>query len=92
MASEEFGDSVLNLGVGAFLNHARNYLDARVISFSHKGAYNSEKHLINWGFKVQHEQIEDKINEWIYRDSTGYSLPYSDKEVLLYFTLNAKNK
>jgi hypothetical protein len=91
LASEEFGDSVLNLGVGAFLNHARNYLDARVISFSHKGAFNSEKHLVNWGFKVQHEQIEDKINEWIYRDSTGYSLPYSDSEVLLYFTLNAKN-
>ncbi len=92
MASEEFGDSVLNLGVGAFLNHARNYLDAQVYSFSHKGAYNSEKHLINWGFKIQHEQIEDQINEWIYRDSTGYSLPYSDKDVLLYFTLNAQNK
>jgi len=42
MASEEFGDSVLNLGVGTFLNHARNYLDARVYSFSHKGAFNSE--------------------------------------------------
>ena len=92
MASEEFGDSVLNLGVGTFLNHARNYLDANVYSFSHKGAYNSENHLLNWGIKVQHEQFEDKINEWIYRDSTGYSLPYSDKEVLLYFTLNTGNK
>jgi hypothetical protein len=92
MASEEFGDSVLNLGVGTFLNHARNYLDANVYSFSHKGAYNSENHLLNWGIKIQHEQFEDKINEWIYRDSTGYSLPYSDKDVLLYFTLNTGNK
>lgn len=92
MASEEFGDSILNLGVGTFLNHARNYLDAQVYSFSHRGAYNSENHLVNWGFKIQHERFEDKINEWIYRDSTGYSLPYSDKEVLLYFTLNFKNK
>jgi hypothetical protein len=92
MSSEEFGDSVLNLGVGTFLNHARNYLDANVYSFSHKGAYNSDNHLLNWGIKFQHERFEDKINEWIYRDSTGYSLPYSDKEVLLYFTLNSRNK
>ena len=92
MSSEEFGDSVLNLGVGAFLNHARNYLDAQVYSFSHKGAYNSEKYLLNWGFNVQHEKLKDKINEWVYRDSTGYSIPYSDKEVLLFYTLNAKNK
>ncbi len=91
MSSEEFGDSVLNLGVGTFLNHARNYLDATVFSFSHKGAYNSEKHLLNWGIKFQHERIEDKINEWVYRDSTGYSIPYSDSEVLLYYSLNNQN-
>ena len=92
MSSEEFGDSVLNLGVGTFLNHARNYLDATVISFSHRGAYNSEKHLLHWGFQVQNEWIDNKINEWIYRDSTGYSLPYSDSQVLLYYTLNSKSK
>ncbi|RIH63215.1 TonB-dependent receptor [Mariniphaga sediminis] len=92
MSSDQFGDSVLNLGVGTFLNHARNNLDATVYSFSHRGAFNSEKHLVNWGFKFQHERFEDKINEWIYRDSTGYSLPYSDTEVLLYYTLNARNK
>ncbi|MFW6277341.1 MAG: TonB-dependent receptor [Prolixibacteraceae bacterium] len=92
LASEQFGDSILNLGVGAFLNHARNYLDATVYSFSHRGAYDSESHLVNWGIKFQHEKVEHRINEWVYRDSTGYSLPYSDKEVLLYYTLNSQNK
>jgi hypothetical protein len=92
MSSEEFGDSILNLGVGSFLNHARNYLDAKVISFAHRGAYNSENHLLNWGIQYQHEYIDHSINEWIYRDSTGYSLPYSDKEVRLYFTLNGKSR
>jgi hypothetical protein len=91
LATEEFGDSVLNLGVGTFINHARNYLEAVVYNFTHRGAFNSDNHLLNWGFKLQHEQIEDKINEWIYRDSTGYSIPYSDKEVLLYYTLKSKN-
>lgn len=92
MSSEEFGDSILNLGVGSFLNHARNYLDAAVFSLAHRGAFNSENHLVNWGFKFQHEKIEDKINEWVYRDSTGYSIPYSDSEVLLYYTLRSQNK
>lgn len=90
MASEEFGDSILNLGVGTFLNHARNYLDARVYSISHRGAFDNRNHLVNWGIQIQHEAIDDKINEWIYRDSTGYSLPYSDEKVLLYYTLNSK--
>jgi len=91
MSSEEFGDSVLNLGVGTFLNHARNELDATVYSFSHRGAYNSENHLINWGLKFQHEQIEYNINEWIFRDSTGYSIPYSDTNVKLFYTLNSES-
>ena len=91
MSSEEFGDSVLNLGVGSFINHARNYLNSTVYNFTHRGAYNSENHLINWGVKFQHEAIENKINEWVFRDSTGYSIPYSDSEVTLYYTLQSKN-
>ncbi len=91
MSSEEFGDSILNLGIGSFLNHARNNLNALVYSFAHRGAYNSDNHLINWGIKVQHEEIDDKINEWVFRDSTGYSIPYSDTEVALYYTLNSKS-
>lgn len=90
MASENFGDSLLNLGVGTFINHARNYLDARVISVEHRGALNSGNHLLNWGIKLQRESIDNIINEWIYRDSTGYSLPHSDNELQLYYTLNSK--
>ena len=91
MSSEEYGDSVLNLGVGSFINHARNYLNSTVYNFSHRGAYNSENHLVNWGLKFQHEAIDNRINEWIFRDSTGYSIPYSDSEVKLYYTLNSNN-
>jgi hypothetical protein len=90
MSSEEYGDSVLNLGVGTFLNHARNYLDATVLSVAHRGAWNTDRHLLNWGLEFRHEAIDHAINEWIYRDSTGYSLPYSDQEVLLYYTLNSQ--
>ncbi len=92
LASESLGDSVLNLGVGSFLNHARNRLEANVFSFSHKGAYSSTNHLLNWGFKFQHEEIDDKIDEWELRDSTGYSLPFSEEEVLLWRTVKTDNQ
>ncbi|WP_159518166.1 TonB-dependent receptor [Sunxiuqinia indica] len=83
LASASVGDSILNLGIGTFLNHARNKLEAHVYSFSHKGAYNTTDHLLNWGVKFQLEDINDRINEWELRDSTGYSVPYSDEEVTL---------
>lgn len=86
LGSENLGDSVLNLGVGTFLNHARNYLDATVYSLEHKGAYNSEKHLLNWGIKFQAEKIDDRMNEWILRDSTGYSIPYHGDKIELFST------
>ncbi len=92
MSSEAYGDSILNLGIGAFLNHARNKLNATVYNFSHRGALNTESHLLNWGIKYQHEQIDNKINEWIYRDSAGYSIPYSNSEIILYYTRNGNNK
>ncbi len=92
LASESLGDSVLNLGVGSFLNHARNRLDAKVYSFSHKGAYSSTNHLLNWGFKFQYEDIDDQINEWEMRDSTGYSIPFSEDNILLWRTVNTDNQ
>jgi len=93
LGSENLGDSVLNIGVGTFLNHARNYLNASVFSFEHKGAYNSERNLLNWGVKVQREMINDKMNEWIMRDSTGYSIlpkgvKYEGDNLELYSTTN----
>ena len=88
LGSENLGDSVLNIGVGTFLNHARNYLNASVYSFEHKGAYNSERHLLNWGVKVQTERISDQMNEWILRDSTGYAIPYNGDKIELYSTTN----
>lgn len=85
------GDSILNLGVGTFLNHARNKLTAEVYSLEHKGAFNSEKHLLNWSLKGQLEQVHDRVNEWEMRDSTGYSIPYNGDNIELWRTANTDN-
>ena len=86
LGSDNLGDSVLNIGVGTFINHARNYLNANVYSFEHKGAYNSANHLLNWGVKAQSERIDDHMNEWVLRDSTGYAIPYDGSQIKLFST------
>ena len=88
--SQVTDDNSLDLGVGTFLNHARNYLKATVSSFEHKGAYNSEKHLLNWGVKIQQEKIDDQMNEWVLRDSTGYSIPYNGVAIKLARSLDVR--
>ncbi len=92
VTEETDNDSTLNLGVDSFLNHARNNLDAEVYSFSHKGSYKTETHSLDWGAKIQYEKIHDKVNEWEFRDSTGYSLPYSSEEILMFKTVNTDNR
>jgi hypothetical protein len=91
LSSESLGDSVANLGVGTFLEHARNYLSARVYSIEHKGLWVSDKNFFQWGIKGQQEHIEDNLREWTMNDSSGYSRPYTDSIVSVYSFFKAKN-
>jgi len=90
LGSDNLGDSLMNLGIGTFLNHARNYLDVSVTSISHKAQLSINEHFIQWGVKAQHEIINNILNEWEMIDSAGYSLPYSDSEVLLSSTIKSQ--
>jgi tRNA U34 5-methylaminomethyl-2-thiouridine-forming methyltransferase MnmC len=75
IGSDNFGNSLFNLGVGSFLDHARTQLTALVWNGEHKGEYVSDKIFLRWGAKYQHEEIEDKLREWKYLDSAGFSVP-----------------
>lgn len=76
LAKENFGDVAFNRGVGSYLHHARNYLDALVFNVDHKGRKVFEKHSLLWGAKYQHESILDELHEWKMIDSSDYSLPH----------------
>lgn len=76
MGSDDFGNKAFNKGVGTFLNHARNFLDAKVASSEIKGFYSYKKNFAQWGIKYQHEWIDDKLREWNYLDSAGYNIPH----------------
>ena len=76
LGSDEFGDVAFDRGVGKYINHARNSLNARVLNFSHKGNYNKEAIKVDWGFRMQKEEIEDKISEWNLIDSAFFNFPH----------------
>ena len=76
LGSDNFGDVAFDRGVGKYINHARNSLDARVINLSHKGNYNDKDISLVWGLKFQNEDINDRISEWTLIDSAGFTLPH----------------
>lgn len=80
LGSDDFGDVAFNRGVGAFLDHARNELDAFVSNASHIGTYRVRNHQWQWGLKAQQEKINDQLDEWQYRDSADYSVPHPNDQ------------
>jgi hypothetical protein len=71
-----FGLIVNPLGAGVYQNWARNELNIQNFNVSHKGNYDMGKHALQWGFGYDKTKIDDKLNEWEFQDSAGYSLPY----------------
>lgn len=80
------------LGIGKYQEHARNQLNATVADLTHSGEFSSLNHKLKWGASLKREIIRDRINEWEWRDSAGYSLPYNNKEVNLYYTMKSNNR
>ncbi len=64
------------MGVGAYLQHARNYLDGTVFNIEHRGSWDKDNSSLSWGLKYQHEYFIYAVNEWELQDSAGYSLPH----------------
>ena len=76
LGSDNFGDIAFDRGVGKYINHARNSLEARVINLAHKGNFNNNNTTIDWGIQFQQEDIDDRIHEWSLIDSAGFILPH----------------
>ncbi len=78
-----YGQIVNPLGAGVFQNYARNKLNIEVWNVSHKGSLDKGRHFIQWGAGVDHTLINDKLNEWEFQDSAGYSLPFNPNAISL---------
>ena len=80
-----------NLGVGTYMEHARNYLTADVVSFKLVGTHHMQHHDIEAGVTYKSEHIKEQSREYEMRDSSGYSIPHSADRLDMIYTLNAKN-
>lgn len=81
-----------NLGVGTYMEHARNYLEANVESAKLMLTHKAGKHEIETAVSYRMEHITEQSREYEMRDSAGYSVPHTGKDLYLIYTLNAHNK
>ena len=75
------------LGTGIFHQHARNSLEAGVVTLAHNGAWKRNGNTLSWGVSGQMEMIRDHISEWEWRDSAGYSMPNDGHSMELYYAM-----
>ncbi len=77
------------LGVGTYMEHARNIL--RSNSQTLKLDYNVRKgnHTALAGISWKNEQIEENSREWESRDSSGFSIPHAQDELMLIYNLKS---
>ena len=75
------------LGTGIFHQHARNTLQAAMLTFAHTGTWTRGQNELTWGISGQGEWISDRINEWEWRDSAGYSMPDDGHSMDIYYSM-----
>lgn len=80
-----------NLGVGTYMEHARNYLTANVESFKLMLNHKTKRHTIEGGLTYKIELVEENSREYEMRDSSGYSIPHTGDRLDLIYTLNSRN-
>lgn len=80
-----------SLGIGTYLQHARNRLTAKVTSFGMTGRNRFTGHDLNYGLTFKNERIDETVREWEMRDSAGYSLPHRQDRLDLVYNLSSNN-
>ena len=80
-----------NLGVGTYMEHARNYLTSKVASVKLLANHKTRKHDIEGAVTVKFEDISEKASEYEMRDSSGYSIPHNPERLDLIYTLRSNN-
>ena len=80
LGSDDFAEEAALLGIGYFIDHARNDLNAQVFAANLKGRYLSKKSNLQWGVGYTNERIEDRLKEWRYTDSSEYNITTRAKD------------
>lgn len=81
-----------SLAIGKYMEHARNRLTATVSTVSLSGRSRFTSHDLRYGILSKSEKVDESMREWEMRDSAGYSLPHTGREVNLIYNLASENK
>ncbi len=87
--SATFGQITNALGAGYYQNYARNLLNIEVYNASLKGSTELKNNFLQWGLSAEQTNIKDKLAQFEYRDSAGYSLPYTAGALSIYNIQNS---
>ena len=79
------------LGVGTYMEHARNKLRAQVSNSGLRFRTKFTGHVLQAGFNWQRERIKENAREWEMRDSMGYSLPHTPDRLTLIYSQRSQN-
>ncbi len=78
---QQTGDDTENIGVGGYMQHARNELIGTIATPSVRGQHRVGKTEVTWGAKCDFRHFEDYVDEWEYTDSAGYVISPSTGEI-----------
>ena len=88
-SAPDFGLITNPLGAGEFLQYARNKLDVQVANFTLRGTVERENHYWQFGQTIEQINIEDKLLEWEFQDSAGFSLPNNPGPFAIFRSVNS---
>lgn len=80
------------LGVGTYMEHARNQLRARVFNGGLRFRTRITGHTLQAGANLTSQYITEDSREWEMRDSMGYSLPHDPNQLRLIYALQAQTE
>lgn len=89
------GEEVALLGQGTQHFYSRNVLQANIFNGEVKGGIELQQspeksNFIQAGLKYTYQDFDDRIHEWERLDSAGYSLPYDQTSIDLWYVLNSE--
>ena len=81
-----------SLGIGTYHEHARNRLNANVVTAGVTGMSRFTAHTLRYGALMKMEKVDERMREWEMRDSAGYSLPHVNDRLDLIYNLTSINE
>ena len=80
-----------NLGVGTYMDHTRNYLEANVETVKLSADHRVGRHHYQGGITYKWERITEHSREYEMRDSAGYTMPHTGRDLFMIYSMDARN-